>query len=99
MQVKREKLIILSPNELNQKYKQLQKANCYNRCYSPYELIDANDICSNLINEYFSIELINPKIETFYVPYLKSVQMASGSFVAPKASAFEQDWNIIPFII
>lgn len=67
--------------------------------YSPYELIDANDICSNLINEYFSIELINPKIETFYVPYLKSVQMASGSFVAPKASAFEQDWNIIPFII
>lgn len=67
--------------------------------YSPYELINSNDICSSLINEYFSIELINPKIETFYIPYLKSVPMSTGALVRHKASAFEQDWNIIPFVI
>lgn len=67
--------------------------------YSPYELLEARDICSNLINEYFSIELVNPQIETFYIPYLKSVQMASGAFSAPLASTFEQDWSIQPFTL
>lgn len=67
--------------------------------YSPYELLNSNDICSKLINEYFSIELIAPKIETFYIPYLKSVQMATGAFSAPLASTFEQNWIIDPLVL
>lgn len=65
--------------------------------YSPYALTEEQDICSKLINEYFSIELHNPSLNTFYIPYLKSVQMASGAFSAPLASKFEKEWNIIPF--
>lgn len=67
--------------------------------YSPYKLLEAQDICSKLITEYFSIELINPKIETFYVPYFKSVQTASGACSAPLASSFEQPWSITPFTL
>lgn len=67
--------------------------------YSPYELIENNDICSNLINEYFSVELVSPKISSFYIPFIKSVQMASGAFSAPLASTFEKNWIIKPFIV
>jgi|GEM_PF-2191575 len=67
--------------------------------YSPYELIESNDICSNLINEYFSIELINPDLTSFYIPYIKSYAMASGAFSAPLASTFEKQWIIDEFIL
>ncbi|OBU29070.1 hypothetical protein C0Z01_11360 [Photobacterium kishitanii] len=64
--------------------------------YSPYELLEKNDVCSNSVNEHFVIELIDPSIEYFYVPSIKSVSMASGAFSAPMASTFENGWSIIP---
>ena len=67
--------------------------------YSPYALIEENDICSNLLNEYFSVELVNPDIASFYIPAIKSFSMASVAFSAPLASAPEKEWTIKPFII
>ena len=67
--------------------------------YSPCELIESNDICSNLINEYFSIELSNPDLTSFYIPYIKRVEMASGAFSASPASTYEQKWIIDDFVL
>lgn len=67
--------------------------------YSPYELIDKNDACSNIVNEHFSIELIDPSIEHFYVPRIKSVDMYSGAFSGPKSSKFESRWIIEPLCL
>ena len=65
--------------------------------YSPYELIDKNDICSNLINEFFSIRLLDPDISSFYIPYIQSVHTATGAFSGPLASRFEKEWKIESF--
>ncbi len=67
--------------------------------YGPYALIGEHDICTNLINEYFSISLENPKFESFYIPCLKSVKMATGAFYAPLASTYEKKWVIQPFTL
>ena len=67
--------------------------------YSPYALIDEYDLCSILINEYFSVELLNPDISSFYIPSIKSFQTATGAFSRSLASAPESEWNIKPFII
>lgn len=64
--------------------------------YSPYELLEKNDVCSNSVNEHFVIELVDPSVEHFYVPSIKSVSTASGAFSAPLASMFENNWSIIP---
>jgi len=64
--------------------------------YSPFALINAHDICSNLVNEYFSVELKDPDITSFYIPPLKSYQIASGAFSAPADSVWEREWNIKP---
>ncbi|TOO91959.1 hypothetical protein CGH25_23090 [Vibrio parahaemolyticus] len=64
--------------------------------FSPYELLEKNDVCSNSVNEHFVIELIEPSIEHFYIPSIKSVSTASGAFSGPKASKFENNWSIIP---
>lgn len=58
--------------------------------YSPYELITSNDICSNLINEFFSIELCNPDLSSFYVPCIKSVEVASGAFSGPPGTCIDK---------
>jgi len=65
--------------------------------YSPYEILEGQDICSKLVHEYFTIELENSSISSFYIPLIESVQMASGAFTAPPASRFESPWKIIPF--
>lgn len=67
--------------------------------YSPYELIEGKDICSNLVNEYFDIELVNPAIESFYVPLLQSARMATGAFSGPLGSGFEEKWQVDPFVL
>lgn len=67
--------------------------------YSPYEILEKNDICSNLIKENFEIEIIEPKLDSFYIPLIKSVEMASGAFSGPKGSNFESEWIIDPFSI
>ena len=67
--------------------------------YGPYELIKNNDICSNLINEYFSVELISPQLSSFYIPLLKSMRTDSGVFYGPLASTFERNWQIKPFVL
>ncbi|MBS7327929.1 MAG: hypothetical protein KIG68_04155 [Oxalobacter sp.] len=45
--------------------------------YSPYDLNEESDLCSKLINEYFSIELSNPNIASFYIPHIKSVSIVN----------------------
>lgn len=65
--------------------------------YSPYALIEETDICSNLVNEYFSVELVSPDIASFYIPAIRSFPMATGGLSAPPASSFEREWNIKPF--
>ena len=67
--------------------------------YSPYALIEEHDLCSNLVNEYFSVELLNPDISSFYIPSIKSFQTATGAFSEPLASSPERGWIIKPFII
>jgi hypothetical protein len=67
--------------------------------YSPYEIIRSIDICSNLINEYFSISLVDPDLSSFYVPMLKSVKMTSGAFSAPRGSAYDKKWEIDSFVL
>ena len=76
-------------------------ANIVMHCvrYSPYSLLEGKDTCSTLFNEYFSIKLVDPSINTFYVPHIKSVQMASGAFSAPPGSTFSEDWIIDNFTI
>jgi len=67
--------------------------------YSPYALIAEQDICSNLVNENFSVELVNPDITSFYIPAIKSYPLATGAFSGPIASAPERGWNIKPFVL
>lgn len=67
--------------------------------YSPYELLEKNDVCSNAVNEHFVIELVNPSIEHFYTPSIKSFSIASGAFSAPLVSKFEDNWSITPLIL
>lgn len=67
--------------------------------YSPYEMFEDQDICSKLIGEYFALELEAPDISSFYIPYLKSVELYTGAISGPKGSAFEQNWNIIKFTL
>lgn len=67
--------------------------------YSPYELLTKNDVCSNAVNEHFVVELIDPSIEHFYVPSIKSVSLYSGAFTGPKASKFENNWSFIPLVL
>ena len=67
--------------------------------YSPYALIEEHDLCSNLVNEYFSVELLNPDISSFYIPPIKSFPTATGAFSGPLASALEREWNIKPFLL
>ena len=67
--------------------------------YSPYALIEEQDLCSNLVNEHFSVELVNPDITSFYIPAVKSYPLATGAFSGPIASAPERGWNIKPFVL
>ena len=67
--------------------------------YSPYALIEEHDLCSNLVNEYFSVELLDPDITSFYIPPIKSYPTATGVFSGPLASAPEREWNIKPFVL
>lgn len=67
--------------------------------YSPYALIEEHDLCSNLVNEYFSVELVNPDISSFYIPAIKSYPLATGAFSGPLASTPEREWNIKPFVL
>lgn len=67
--------------------------------YSPYALIEEKDICSNLVNEYFSAEIVSPDISSIYIQAIKSYPLVSGAFSGPLASAPERKWNIKPFIL
>ena len=67
--------------------------------YSPYALIEENDLCSNLVNEYFSVELLNPDITSVYIPPIKSFPTLPEAFSGPLASALESEWDIKFFIL
>ena len=54
--------------------------------YSPYALIEEHDLCPNLVNEYFSVELLDPNISFFRIPAIKS---------APGDTGFSQAERII----
>ena len=54
--------------------------------YSPYALIEEHDLCSNLVNEYFYVELLDPDISFFYNLVIKS---------APGDTGFSQAERII----
>lgn len=66
--------------------------------YSPYEILNGEDICSKLVNEYFTIELDTPSIASFYVPRFESWETATGAFSAPLASRLSP-WQITPFTL
>jgi len=65
--------------------------------YSPYELIDGNDICSNLVNEYFDVELNNPDFASFYLPIFRSEAAGTGAFASNRRIVVGSAWNITPF--
>lgn len=67
--------------------------------YSPYGILEEQDICSKLVNEYFIIELDAPSIASFYVPPIESFATATGAFSAPLASRLTTTWKIIPFTL
>ncbi len=67
--------------------------------YSPYQIIDKNDSCSNLLNEFFTITLHTPDISSFYIPSVESVERYSGAFSGPLASNLENPWSIEPLIL
>lgn len=46
--------------------------------YSPYALIEEHDLCSNLVNEYFYVELLDPDISSFHIPAIKSTPGDTG---------------------
>jgi hypothetical protein len=48
--------------------------------YSPYALIEEHDSCSNLVNKYFSVELLDSDISSFYIPAIKSTPGDTGFF-------------------
>lgn len=65
--------------------------------YSPYALFRSpdSDICSKLIKEYFSVKLVNPNIEYFYIPLLLQKDLSPEW----RFSHFKKEWNIISFTI
>ena len=67
--------------------------------YSPYVLIEEHDLCSNLVNEYFYVELLDPDISSFHILAIKSAPGATGVFYGPIESLWERKWGIKPFII
>ena len=54
--------------------------------YSPYALIEEHDLCSNLVNEYFYVELLDPDISSFYIPAIKSAPGDTEVFLVLKES-------------
>ena len=66
--------------------------------YSPYALIEEHNLCSILVNEYFSVELLTPDISSFYIPSIKSFQTAMVAFNGPLASSPDEEWNIKSYL-
>lgn len=67
--------------------------------FSPYKILQSQEITAQLINEHFIIEIENPLIEEFYIPSIQSTRVAEGAFHAELGSCFENEWKVIPWSI
>lgn len=55
--------------------------------YSPNILIEECDLCSNLVDEYFCVELLDPDISSSHIPAIKSAPGDTGFFRAERIIA------------
>lgn len=67
--------------------------------FSPYKVLQGQELTAQLINEHFTLEIDNSRLEDFYVPSIKSYSMASGAFSAPMGSTFDSNWSAVPWTI
>lgn len=67
--------------------------------FSPYRVLNGQELTSQLINEHFNVEIDNPPLDEFYVPSVKSISMASGAFSAPLGTTFDKSWTIEPWTL
>lgn len=67
--------------------------------FSPYRVLQGQELTAQLINEHFTLEIDNSRLEDFYVPSIKSYSMASGAFSAPMGSTFDSNWSAVSWTI